>query len=117
MRTLLLDAVEWDLLIDAAGNIAFADKAYALAQDAASAIKLFKGEAYYNTTKGVPYWDNILGEPPSIAYMKDQFNVAALSVPEVLTATSYITSFVDRQIKGQVQITSAESPTPIAVNF
>ena len=42
MKTLLLRPDTWDLTLDSAGNIAVAENPYALAQDAASAIKLFQ---------------------------------------------------------------------------
>lgn len=105
MRTLLLDIDDWDLVVDAYGNIAAADNPYALAQDAASAVKLFQGEQYYDTAKGVPYWKEILGLAPPLSYMRAKFVEAAMTVPEVVAARCFISSFVDREIKGQVQVT------------
>ncbi len=105
MRTLLLDIDRWDIVLDAFGNIAVASNPYALAQDAASAIRLFRGEAWYDTTKGVPYFQQILGQFPPLQLMKNAFENAALTVPEVVSATCYITGLEDRQITGQVQIT------------
>ena len=52
--TLLLTPQTWDLTVDASNNIAVAAEPYALAQDAASAIRLFQGEDYYDTTRGIP---------------------------------------------------------------
>ena len=106
MDTLLLTRDQWDLCLDASGNIAVASNPYALAQDAASAIKLFVGELWYDTTQGVPYFETILGRPPSLAFMKARFVAAALTVPEVASATCYITGIVDRKLSGQVQVTS-----------
>lgn len=105
MNTLLLDTVRWDLVLDAANNIAVASAPYALAQDAASAIRTFRGEAWYDTTLGVPYFQQILGQFPPIQLMKAAFDAAALTVPGVVEATSYITSLEDREVRGQVQIT------------
>ena len=56
MKTLLLDQTTWDLTLDANNNIALAAEPYAFAQDAASAIRLFQGELWYDTTRGVPYF-------------------------------------------------------------
>ena len=56
MNTLLLDASAWDLVLDANGDIALAAPPYAVAQDVASAISLFLGELWYDTTQGVPYF-------------------------------------------------------------
>lgn len=106
-QTLLLDLANWDLMVDAYGNIAVASAPYALAQDAASAIKTFQGELWYDTTQGIPYWSDVFGEPINLPMLKAQMQNAALSVPGVATATVYITAFTGRQISGQVQITDA----------
>jgi hypothetical protein len=103
--TVLLNPSTWDLLIDASGNIAKAAEPYALAQDAASAIKLFQGEDYYDTTRGVPYWKQILGHWPPVPLMKSYFVAAAKTVPSVVQAQCFIDSIVDRRPSGQVQIT------------
>lgn len=113
MNTLLLNPGSWDLVIDAGGNIAMATDPYSLAQDAASAIKLFLGEYWYDTTIGVPYNPNILGSnpgvpPPSIPYLKSQFITAALTVPEVVKARVFFSAMgSDRVLRGQVQIENA----------
>jgi len=109
MNTLYLDPVAWDLTLDASANIAMATNPYALAQDAASAIKTFLGEVWYDTTIGVPYWDEILGYPPSIEIMKSDFQAAALTVPEVTAANVFISDISGRVVSGQVQITTDPS--------
>jgi hypothetical protein len=105
--TLLLDSVGWDWVVDASGNIAVAAEPYAQAQDAASAIRLFLGELYYDTTKGVPY-ARILAQPPNIPLLKSYMVAAALTVPGVVSAVCFITSVTDRGVTGQVQITNAQ---------
>lgn len=116
MNTLLLDQVTWDLVADANGNIAMASDPYAEAQDAASAIKLFQGELYYDTTQGVPYWQSILGMAPNIALMKTKFVAAALTVPGVAAAVCFISAITRRAVSGQVQITT-QAGTPAAIGF
>lgn len=111
MNTLLLDRTVWDLVLDASGNIALASDPYAIAQDVASAVKLFKGELWFDTTKGVPYWQEILGQWPPIPVVKAAIETAALTVPEVVTAQCTIVSFVDRQITGQVIVTTSSGST------
>jgi hypothetical protein len=103
--TVLLNPSTWDLMIDANRNIAVAAAPYALAQDAASAIKLFKGEDYYDTTRGVPYWQEILGQFPPLALIKARWNAAAKTVPLVTDAQTFINSITQRDVSGQVQIT------------
>jgi hypothetical protein len=114
MNTLLLDQTTWDLVIDADGNIAMASGPYALAQDAASAIKLFQGELWYDTVPGVPYWSRILGRMPSLTFIKTQMVAAALTVPGVVAAVCFISGFTGRALSGQVQITDTNGVTAVA---
>lgn len=104
MDTLLLATNSWDLVLDASGNIAMATRPYAIAQDVASAVKLFSGELWYDTTQGVPYLTNILGQRPSLQYIKAQVEKAALTVPEVVSARCLIASFKGRNLTGQIQV-------------
>lgn len=117
MNTLLLDTVTWDLVADTAGNIAVASDPYSMAQDAASCIKLFYGELYFDTTQGVPYFSQILGYAPPISLIKAYMNKAALQVPGVINAQTFITSWVDRIVSGQVQITDTTGTVLAAVGF
>jgi len=108
MNTLLLHPNEWDLLLDAGGNIALAKEPYALAQDVASALKLAQGELWYNTAKGVPYLQSILGFRPSTSQLKQYFETATLSVPGVVKAVVRITSFNNRELSGTVTFTDSK---------
>jgi hypothetical protein len=103
MKTLLLDRSVWDLVLDAGGNIALASEPYAIAQDVASAIKLFLGELWYDTTKGIPYFEQILGQSPPIALVRAHVERAALTVPGVVSARCTVASFSDRVISGRVE--------------
>ena len=113
-QTFLLDQSTWDLVVDAAGNIAVASNPYSLAQDAASALKLFLGELWYDTTRGVPYFDQILGQLPPLSLLKAKLVAAALTVPGVASASCFISSFTGRALKGQLQITSTSGQTSVA---
>jgi len=106
-NTLLLDLDNWDLVIDSAGNIAMASNPYSMAQDVASACKTFLGEVYYDTTMGIPYWENVLGQLPPINVLQQYFVNQALTVPGVVSARCVINSFTDRSISGQVRFTDA----------
>jgi hypothetical protein len=116
MNTLLLDSAAWDLTTDKFGNIALATDGYALAQDAASAIRTVQGEVYYDTTLGIPYFQQILGFSPPVSLMKAYFVQAALAVPEVATAVCFIASIINRQVSGQVQVRTAAGQLA-AANF
>jgi hypothetical protein len=112
--TLLLDPATWDLMVDAYGNIAMARGSYALAQDAASAIKLFQAELWYDVNQGIPYWQQILGYYPPISLMKAKFVAAALTVPGVVSAQCFISNITLRQVNGQVQIKDANGVLGVA---
>lgn len=114
VSTLLIGPQSWDLTVDASQNIAVADAPYAYAQDAASAICLFKGEDYYDTTRGIPYWQEILGHWPPVRIMKAHFIAAAKTVPGVVEAQCFIESIEDRRPKGQVQVTDVTGAISVA---
>ena len=101
-------------MLDASGNIALAGPPYSQAQDAASAIKLFLGEYWYNIGKGTPYFANTLGWKPPLQMVKTQAVNAALTVPGVVSAVCYISSATNRNITGQVQITNTKGQTSAA---
>lgn len=100
--TMLLEPDTWDLTVDAYGDIAVASAPYALAQDVASAVKLFLGELWYNKTKGIPYWQDVLGKRPTISLFKRYVTDAAKSVPGVVAARCFVTS-ADRVVSGQIE--------------
>ena len=106
----------WDLMLDVNGNIAIAAPPYALAQDAASECRLFAGEAYYETTRGVPYWGQILGLAPPLSLVRAYLVRAALLVPGVVKAQAYFTAFSGRRLAGQVQVTDKAGNT-VAAGF
>lgn len=111
--TMLLDTATWDLAVDASGNIAVAGPPYSQAQDAASAIRLFLGELYYDVSRGVPY-QRILAQPPNVPLLKSYMVAAALTVPGVVSAACFITGIGDRSVSGQVQITNSNGQTAAA---
>ena len=112
MKTLLLDVVDWDLITDAAGNIALASEPYAYSQDVASAVKLFSGELFYDESKGVPYFEqNILGGAPPLSVLTAALQAAALTVPDVVDATPVIESFQNRTIGGSIRFRTSDGGT------
>lgn len=110
MDTLLLDRSDWDLCINAAGNIAMASDPYSIIQDVASRCRLFLGELYYDTTQGIPYFTQILGKRPPLQLVKNQLVRAAMMVPGVLSARVFITRFEGRELSGQIQIMTRGGP-------
>lgn len=115
--TLLLDQLLWDLVIDADGNIARATEPYSLAQDAASVIRTYLGEVYFDTTLGIPYLQQVFGRTPSLTLLKAQLETAAETVPSVKKATVFLTSTEGRIVAGQVQVTSETTGQVSAATF
>jgi hypothetical protein len=117
-KTLLLDQDAWDLVLDSAGNIALAAPPYALAQDVGSAVKLFIGELWYDTSKGIPYFEKILGKTPPSSLIVELIRKAALTVPGVVSAQCVISAYNrdGRTVSGQIQFTD-ESGVITNVNF
>jgi hypothetical protein len=101
--TLLLDRTAWDLCLDAKGNIALASEPYSLAQDVASECRLFEGECYYDTTRGIPYASSILGQMQPAQVLRGKLVAAAELVPGVEDVKVFLTSDGKRGIGGQVQ--------------
>lgn len=117
MDTLLLDRTTWDLTLDATGNIAVASNPYSLAQDAASAIKTFAGEVFWDTTLGLPWLTSILGKNPSLSQLRAYFINAAMTVPDVASAKCYITAISNRRVSGQIQVTAVSTGQTSAADF
>lgn len=105
MDTLLLDQNLWDLCKTAGGDIAVASQPYAIAQDVASALRLFLGELWYDTLPGVPYFEEILGQNPPKALIKARLVAAARRVPQVVSAECFLFALKDRTLTGQVRVT------------
>jgi hypothetical protein len=111
MKSLLLDRTLWDLCLDINGNIAVASDPYSIAQDVACACRTFLGECYYDTSQGVPYFQEILGQTPPISVLKAALIAVALTVPEVQSALVFISSIVGRNVSGQIQIRTTSGTT------
>lgn len=108
MDTLLLDRTAWDLCVDASGNIAAAGPTYSTIQDVASAARLFRGELYYGPAdRGLPYFEEAFGQQFPTQLFKARLAAAALTVPGVRSAKSFLTSISRRAIGGQIQVETA----------
>lgn len=113
MDTLLLDLDNWDITLDASNNIAVASEPYSIAQDVASAVRLFLGELYYDDTKGVPYFAGLLGANVPLALVKSKVEAAAMTVPDVVSATLFIGGESNRVLTGQIQVTDTSGTTTV----
>jgi hypothetical protein len=103
-NSLLLDQSAWDLVLDINGNIALASAPYSIAQDVASATRTFIGECWYNTSLGLPYWQQILGKLPPLQFISQKMVEQCLTIPNVSSAKITFQSFTNRVLSGQIQI-------------
>lgn len=107
--TWLLDQSTFDSCLDASGNIAVASAPYAIAQDVATQLSTFLGEVWYDSTQGMPYWQQILGQRPPASLVIAALEAQALLVPDVETATATIGGIdAERGLIGQVIITDTD---------
>ena len=107
MRTMLLSLDLWDLVTDINGNIAVAEDPYAVAQSVASAVRVFLGEEWYDTTVGVPYFQQILGKLPPLNVVKTLIANQAARVPGCNNPVVYLSGLAGRRLTGQIQFTDA----------
>ena len=120
MNTLALstpaqDGSGWDLVIDASGNLAINTGGIAIAQDVASAVRTFRGECWYDTTLGIPYYQQILGYRVSLQFVKQALAQAGMITPNVASIAVYLTGpHPGRYIGGQLQITTANGQMLVA---
>ncbi len=114
MNTLFLNPATWDLMVDAEGNIAMAGDPYAIAQDVASACRLWSGEARYDTTRGIPYENSILGKLPPMSLLASWYQKEAETVPEVAKVQVFLDfDHSSRRLGGQLQITTESGETNV----
>lgn len=108
-HTLLLDA-QWDLTVDAGGNIASVTGPYAIAQNVANAVRLFTNDAYFDADKGIPHFQIELGHNPPYSILGTRILQAARAVDGVANAT--VTFDRDeRKLGGEILLTLTDGTT------
>lgn len=110
-RTLYLND-KWDIFSDASGQIALVSGAYAIAQNAANAVRLFKNDAYLAQTRGIPHFEIELGKAPAIAapILRTRIRETVLNVNGVTGAEVDLTfDESGRVMGGEVKATVLES--------
>lgn len=108
-HTLFLDA-QWDLTVDAGGNIATVSDAYAIAQNVANAVRLFTNDAYFNADRGIPHFNIELGHKPPYSILRTRILQAARVVEGVADAT--VTFDRDeRKLGGEILLTLTDGTT------
>ena len=119
--SLLLDKTTWDLVPNGRGGFALTTdlyqepankELYTAMQRVSNAVRLFLGEIWLNTPRGIPYFQNILGKQPPATFLRATIENMATTVPGVAKARCVITKFdATRNVQGQIQITLASGAT------
>jgi len=112
--SLYLTTGPWDLVADASGNIAVCSEPYRLAQDAATAIRTWLGEVFYDTTQGITYAQFLSVTNASANAIRAQMVAAAEAVPGVVSAKVFFSSVSGRVLTGQVQVTDGSGAVSVA---
>lgn len=110
--TAKLGISDWDLTLDAFGNIGTALSSEAVAQESASACLVFYGECYYDNTLGIPWDTQVLGKAPSTVYIAQKMQNEAKKLPIVDQALC--TVYFDRETRstrGTMRLTDTEGNT------
>lgn len=67
---------DWDIMLNAFGDISLIEGKAQIAQDVASCVRVFRGEDIWDIRRGVPYKEDIFGSPPVqsvvAAYMEEE---------------------------------------------
>jgi hypothetical protein len=96
---------DWDLQLDDMGNIATVDGGLQIAQDVATSCRVWKGEAFYDKERGVPYKEEILGQSPNLALLQSDFENEAKRIEGVASVEVVVDSFNDRKLVPDIRIT------------
>ena len=109
-KSLHLDTDSWDIQLDDKGNIAITSNPYAVAQDVACSCSTFLGEAWYDTSLGIPYYERILGHWPGSQLINTKMSSEALKLPYVQSAFCTTTIGRDtRSASGVMTITDTNN--------
>ena len=81
----------WDITLNASGDLLTTRGLYTDAQNVANAIRLFTKDAFLAQTKGVPHFAIDLGLMPALSEVRSWYRKAALTVENIQSATIDIT--------------------------
>lgn len=115
-RSLKLDNDTWDLTLDGAGNIATVQDDEEIAQSVANNIRLFRDDAYFAQTEGIPHFVVSLGRYPSPTVMRTRMREEAMKVNGVRDIQVVFTKYESRILEGVIVI-QTENNTTIEVTI
>jgi len=99
---------KWDLDLTQSGALATVEGAPRAAQDVATACRTFRGECWYDTTRGIPYLDQIFGDTPPEIVIRQYLETEAGTQAEVSAAVATLVGFDGRSLSGRIRVTTDE---------
>lgn len=105
-----------DLLIDSTGDYAFVDNDFVLLEEGPDAVeqrlsinlKLFLGEWFIDTSKGVPYYQDVLKKNPKAQVLEAVFTDAILATDGMDRLDKLDLTLVDNERKLQVDFAGVD---------
>ena len=110
MKSLKLTS-QWDLTVDENGNIAMIDDGLQIAQDVATACRVWRGESLFDTTRGIPYKEEIMGNLPNMTVLQAYCSQEGTRINGAEIITIKDVSFENRVLKPDIQITTNTGDT------
>ena len=90
---------DWDLQLNAEGNLILAHDDYAIAQNCANEIRLFTNDAYFQQLNGIAWFESQLGKPLEESLIKSEIRDACLRVDGVESVTNIELKFFDKETR------------------
>src|SRR5574344_301729 len=98
----------WDLFVDAKGDLSVTDKNskdYAIAQNVANAFRLFSNDAYYFTDEGIPHFLIELKKDAKFNILKSRLKSTAKKIDGVQDCEIKLLKIEDRSLIGVAMLT------------
>lgn len=106
----------WDLTLDGSGNLKVVANPYSIAQDVACAVKVVKGECYFDNTLGLRYYDKLLGQPCATGTISAAIRAEAMKLSTVISAqVTIIPGQSTRNSQVYLEITDSNHTSSVAV--
>ena len=104
MISLRLNEENWDLVTDRSANLAIVSDNERIAQDVATATRVWLGEAWNDVEIGVPYETVIFARNPPPSLVKEYIRKTALTVEGVERISVELGPTEDRKQSGRIRI-------------
>jgi hypothetical protein len=108
---------DWDLQLNAEGNLILAHDDYAIAQNCANEIRLFTNDAYFQADNGIDWFNTQLGKPLEESLLKSEIHDACMRVSGVVGVVSILLKSFDseeRTLSAEI-IVRTENSTNVTV--